>query len=47
MLLWFGLGGRLWHVLPLTGAVLCLLFSLPRWRALRAAAAASVSVRVR
>ncbi|MFE7212197.1 hypothetical protein ACFU93_19815 [Streptomyces sp. NPDC057611] len=47
MLLGFGIGGCLWHVLPLTGAVLCLLFSLPRWRALRAAAAAPVSVRAR
>ncbi|MFF4825078.1 hypothetical protein ACFY20_18955 [Streptomyces sp. NPDC001312] len=47
MLLSFGLGRRLWHVLPLTGAVLCLLFSLPRWRALRAAVAVPVSERAR
>ncbi|SDK23583.1 purine-cytosine permease family protein [Streptomyces indicus] len=37
LVLGFGFDDKLWHTLPLTGAILYLLFSLPQWRAARAA----------
>ncbi|MDI3387681.1 cytosine permease [Streptomyces sp. B-S-A8] len=47
LVLGFGFGDRLWHALPLTGALLYVLFSLPQLRAARARPAPDVSAPVR